>query len=552
MADWTTHLRNSWKSKSSGFLLVVLPLISVAISLYYSVNIPQWDDYNIILGFLNDYASSGTLSAKLAVLFSPSSNYLFVILRLLAILDYTLFGTVDFSHLVFLNGILHIGIYLLLLKLSRPFLRSEYLFLPIALLIAIPTHEVQSWAAYTVHVAAVFFTLLTLYIFSGSSRYRISLAFITATCSLLSAPLGFLTFLIALVPVYHQGGIRRVLIWVTAFALVILAYFFAILPLGTELTGPVESRTPILVYLVNIIVFYGSFFKAIYQQHHLWGVILGLGISILLAGILPKWKTLFKSKPVLTAGILLAILLPIVISLMRSRHGMGATTTYRYRLYQCLPLVFLYLYFGAFYKKKLELLFPLIFCGSIFLYGIRMQYNISELKKAQLRQYFGVYHYQTTGSPSYLSWGNLSLARDFLEEAKVLGVYDYEAAIQSPQPMGNPIETSALQPMQVELQEFVINVEYLYVAGWAWTSYTATSEFQILVQLRDEQRTLTYPTGPLISSQFGKQQPESGFAFCISKDDLVIDWDQVQVDILLIHPIRGLISRHPVEAIMGM
>ena len=64
----------------------------------YAVNVPTWDDFDAVLEFLLRYLESETLAEKLYLVFKQHNEHRILIHRLLVLIEWFVFGAVNFRH----------------------------------------------------------------------------------------------------------------------------------------------------------------------------------------------------------------------------------------------------------------------------------------------------------------------------------------------------------------------------------------------------------------------------------------------------------------------
>ncbi len=501
----------------------------------------MWDDYHLLLDFINAYAEAGGLVQQLELLFSPVSNYLFTTIRLVAVLDYRLFGELNFTHLIFVNSVLHICIYLLLLRIFRFDCKSFFFFLPVAMLMAIPTFQVQNWGSYTAHVFAIFFILLTMALVAKPTPSRWLLGLVTATLAGFSAGAGFLAFLCTW-PLLQKFDRRRQALWMAIFVLILAFYIWLMLPLGPEFKKVASIRPSVLIYGLNAVLFYGSFFKDLYGDHHHWAAIFGGIMVLFFLWVVIFERDLIRRKPLLASGLLLAILLALVISIMRSRHGLGTTTTQRYRLFQVLPVIFAYIYFINQRPRLVQRFFPAILIFSVVFYGFRLENNLSDLANQRNRLQTGMNHFQITDSPDQLNYIQVTRGAEILRLSQQLGTYRYrDLPFQTLEFKPNR-RLGILQPMKYVIDKKEDDPLYFHLQGWAFPAYYTDRELDILVVINENKNKHYFKTGPLLHPEVFINQAEKGFSLTLSKENLSFEWKHVEVGLALYRPYQGIIA----------
>src|SRR5262249_34525230 len=102
----------------------------------YSYNFPYFDDFEIILAFLNSFLTAGQASEKLRLLFEQHSEHRLVFDRAIALAEYFICGKIDFRSLVLIGNTALVVILLLCYKSVERTRKLPLLCLaPIALLL---------------------------------------------------------------------------------------------------------------------------------------------------------------------------------------------------------------------------------------------------------------------------------------------------------------------------------------------------------------------------------------------------------------------------------
>ena len=244
------------------------PILCLVMSVSFSVNIPFLDDYNLVLDFLNRFEDATSLSEKLRILGTPVHNHLIVTYYLLILADHAIFHAIDFRHLIV--GI-NLGYFAIIYVLYRIFncieIPSLY-FIPVLLLLSVPVYNLINWSSSFMHVFAVLFILLTIWEFTKNDRYYFTRACGYATMAALSSGGGMLAFLCAIPFLWHKRNIKYTVIWSVCFLILLSIYLYNFSSMG-HTTG--ISLGKMAIYIVNFVVFFGTIFRALYSDHHLWG-----------------------------------------------------------------------------------------------------------------------------------------------------------------------------------------------------------------------------------------------------------------------------------------
>ncbi len=108
------------KKPSIAFLIFLLYTIPIAWFFFFvytnSLNIPCGDDYKAILAFLNSFVRSASLSDKLNLIFSQYHEYRIGLCRIVTVLMYYIYGSINFKVLCVISNLSLIGIVYLFYK----------------------------------------------------------------------------------------------------------------------------------------------------------------------------------------------------------------------------------------------------------------------------------------------------------------------------------------------------------------------------------------------------------------------------------------------------
>ena len=90
--------------------VVLLPVIAFAVVWqYYAVNVPKWDDH-ALRAYLYFSDQETTLSGKIYQLFRQHNEHRIVYDRIVAVLDYRLFGKMSYVHLMVVGNLSLVGL----------------------------------------------------------------------------------------------------------------------------------------------------------------------------------------------------------------------------------------------------------------------------------------------------------------------------------------------------------------------------------------------------------------------------------------------------------
>ncbi len=210
----------------SVFLFALPVVVFFVFVLKYSVNVPFWDDFDAVLGFLTKYSDFTSLTDRLWLILSQHTEHRFALNRLIVLAGYSL-GVVNFSALIFIGNLALVGLLFVVYKSSILKENKTFLLLPIPFLIFQPQyHESIYWAtAAMCNFFILFFSLLAVLLFSRPKKKYLFLGVLSALFATFTMGNGMFVFLIgALILLYQKRYFDFVFLAPIA-VLTILFYF---------------------------------------------------------------------------------------------------------------------------------------------------------------------------------------------------------------------------------------------------------------------------------------------------------------------------------------
>ncbi len=204
---------------------------------YYAVNVPKWDDH-ALRAYLYYSDQETTFAGKVYQLFRQHNEHRIVYDRLVALLDYWVFGKLSYVHLMVVGNLSLVGLLwvfgTVLVRAGKPLVYA----LPVALLLFNLSHwENMFWGmAALQNFSVVFWVVLTIYLLIYSNNWMLAattalLATLTSGNGLLVWPIGFVLLLLQMpVAPLRSAGVanrpaRLLLGWIVAAAFVGTLYF---------------------------------------------------------------------------------------------------------------------------------------------------------------------------------------------------------------------------------------------------------------------------------------------------------------------------------------
>lgn len=219
--------------------VVLVPVVVFALVWqYYAVNVPKWDDH-ALRAYLYFSDQETTLSGKIYQLFKQHNEHRIVYDRLVAALDYRLFGKMSHVHLMVVGNLSLVGLLAVFGAVLLRAGKSPIYVLPVALLLFNLSHwENMFWGmAALQNFSVVLWVVLTIYLLSYTNHWGLALvaavlATLTSGNGLLVWPIGLILLLLR-TPTANRERREKIadrpklllLTWVVVAATVITLYF---------------------------------------------------------------------------------------------------------------------------------------------------------------------------------------------------------------------------------------------------------------------------------------------------------------------------------------
>ncbi|EKT87489.1 membrane protein [Leptospira santarosai serovar Shermani str. LT 821] len=187
-----------------------------------SVNFPLGDDYDAILDFLNRWQQS---DSKISLLFGQHNEHRIVFVRIISLLYFQLFHTINFIHLI-LIGNAFVFLSWIVLYFSVEDKRKWILLTPILfLLFSFSNWKAQTWAMASLsNYPALFFGFLSLYLLTKENYANFAFGVVCAVFAVFSQGNGIFVFLSG-IPLLWKNK-PKLISWIGFGAVACLLYFF--------------------------------------------------------------------------------------------------------------------------------------------------------------------------------------------------------------------------------------------------------------------------------------------------------------------------------------
>ena len=376
-------------------LLGFIPLsLFMGFYIYFSQNLFILDDYNMIGTPFIESMKSSSLSEKLKAVFSQQNEYRFPLLALISLIQYKLFGQLNFTYYIFLGNLIVYSICFLLLFVWRKKIKIST-FLPVFYLV-FPLHIfiIITWAnASCQYLCALGFSIFTIFLLLNEGKIKY-LAFLTAFLAAFSFGSGLLALPFAIIILATKANYRLMAIWVLYSVSIYMFYFTGYIKGDGIITFALQSiQHSVLNIPKGFLWIHGGWSDLFMNEDNpLRLKVVGFFgfITFLMSGYViyqSFWK-LKESKDYLQNAFLffVLLLLMVVISMVAiGRAGINpeiSSMVSNHRYYGFLELSLIYLYFSASLTKNTQRF--ITFCAMVLFFSGFYKYSIAMSERAKI------------------------------------------------------------------------------------------------------------------------------------------------------------------------
>lgn len=507
-------------------VICLVPIIVYLIIVYkFSDNIPFWDDYDAILGYLTFYVQED-FPGKVSMLFQSHNEHRIFLVRVITISYYYLFGEINFIPLIYIGNTFYVGVFVLVYKVFKNDLKINLIyFIPIPIILFQTQYFTNSvWAMASLqNFGILFVSLLSLYLLH---KEKFVAALIIGVLAIYTSGNGLLVFPIGAFGLWiKQRRGRLFYIWCAIGVIAIGLYFFGYKsnPEHPSIWEAILNPLNAAEYLLN---FTGSYFK-IWRTHTVWA----FSAIILMLICLIVLKKYYLNMPMLSSILLFLILTACLTTLSRSGFGASQAFTDRYRMYSAMFVAISYLMGLRIISndKFKQLLFTVVLIISVLnnSYSFTKYYPRFENHQTRLEL--------SNAKPYY---PHVDIVTKTLKRSEKLGIYKLPTS-KSNYSVEDIEITSTKNSDQIE---YAFDIDdsgqcYFIDNGWAFlkSTHDATDDSVYIVLSAKNNHHLfrTYQIyRPDVSRHFKKELDYSGFHCAIPKNK--IDHKKYEVGILII------------------
>ncbi|WP_247235049.1 hypothetical protein [Telluribacter sp. SYSU D00476] len=336
------------------FLAILVPIfVYFWVFDFYAVNIPKWDDHTL-KEFLLKYSQATTWSERWAALAKQHNEHRIMLTRLVALVDFQIFGALNYVHLMLVGNIMLLGVILLCWLILRANNKPFYTLLPIPFIwLTLASWENMYWGMAAIqNFGVVVLVLWVLYLSVAPQFGYFIVSIILLGVTVVTSGNGLLVLPIGAVILFLAKKGSRFGIWLVMSGVYAYLYFHTYTTPDSNTT----HHASLLDMVKGYMAFLGSFAEAFPVQDHLQICII-MGVVLFLVAVSIISTNLFRillghyeyqaarTTDLICLGTLLFILgTAAIVVYSRADLGVGPLITSRYKIYSFLLLIIGYLY----------------------------------------------------------------------------------------------------------------------------------------------------------------------------------------------------------------
>jgi len=335
-------------------LIILIPIgIYFGVWDYYAINIPKWDDH-ALKAFIVEYAQAGTWQEKLKAVFKQHNEHRIALDRVFTWLDFSLFGKLNYRHLMMIGNLLLLGVIPLWYVLLKNNKKPLFALVPIPFIwLTLAFWENMYWGMAAVqNFGVITLALWTIYLAVNPKPVYFALAILMGALTISTSAIGILILPICTVLLFLSGDRKRSVILGIASIIGVFAYFWTYQQPGTN----PESKASLFQLAKGYMAFLGSFAESIPVKDH-FGACVVMGIVLFLVAVSIASTILFRISTkkysvkferitdLFCLGALMFILATgLIVVYGRAGFGLEGLITSRFKIYSVLLLMVAYLY----------------------------------------------------------------------------------------------------------------------------------------------------------------------------------------------------------------
>ncbi len=348
------------------FIIGIFPVIFFVWSLYQNAsNAPWLDDFEVAPIALFNWIHEPNWANRLSILWSPNNDHRVVLLKVLVVLNYYLFGQLSIKWIIWQTHLYLIPLYILIWK-SLPKENRLLMFIPALFLFLNFQYFLSSYwmIAAAQHNLVIGFGSLSMFLLTRPTRINFTAALFFGLLASISNSDGMFFIIIGSLVLFLQYRLQHLFVWVLVFVSMLFMIFWNYPSMSYHERGLSYFFQHPLESVQGFFVFMGGGFDFWYRDLSLFrlfqaGVMGSLILALFLFTIyfhvsqttIQELYLKWKSKQLVNINILFissilvfCIMNALAISILRSSAGSFVYLSGNYKIYPTLALLFIYLF----------------------------------------------------------------------------------------------------------------------------------------------------------------------------------------------------------------
>ncbi|MBU2742731.1 hypothetical protein [Acidithiobacillus albertensis] len=443
---------------SNLFIAIACLAMAIPVILFYFLlnsglaNIPFWDDYDSVLGFIINFTEQrGAINKILLILLTQHNEYKIIFGNMLFASEYLLDGSINFMFLQMVGNLFVLLVLYAIYKVYLYRLPATYhkilLFIPVPFLIfQLQYWETLDWASPGLqNIPVIAFAVLSLYFLSRNRKIDFATSCTFLILSVFSSGNGLFIIPLGLLMLLQEKQFRRIAPWLATSSILSALYFYKY-SFGTG------HGLSIDFYLKHFDIRYTLSFLGSAASGNNYHLAIILGIVFLIMIILMITSGFYRRNPPAFYTVLFIFTTALVVSMIRSQYGVAESLSSRYRIYSdiLLVMVYIFLLYNNFNRRNFVLLIGCIIAIPFCAYNDYVNYP--KLVRRYNRLQDGVSTWMMTGQG--LTYPSGKRANMLIHKSTLLGIYSLPKMTSTV--VQWPVELENNKPMGMQKNQLFI------------------------------------------------------------------------------------------------
>ncbi len=323
-------------------LIILIPVVVFFTAWnYYAINIPKWDDHILKLT-IQELSQASNWKESFAAIQKQHNEHRIALTRIIAWLDFKIFGFLNYRHLMLVGNMLLLAIIPLFYQILKENKKPYFALIPIPFLwLTLAFWENMYWGMASIqNFGVVTLFLYTIYLVISPKNSNFIIAVVLASITVVTSGNGLFVLPISAVLLFLNNQKGRLKVWLLLSGSLIFSYFYWY---AHNVSNP-ASKAGIFQIIKGYMAFLGSFAESVpvansFKICILFGAILFLVAASIVISVsfkLLKGKITSKNEKataLFTLGALLFVLgTAFIVVYSRAGFGIEGLITSKYKI----------------------------------------------------------------------------------------------------------------------------------------------------------------------------------------------------------------------------